>query len=175
METATFGGGCFWCTEAIFQRLEGVENVRSGYSGGTVKNPCYREVCHGTTGHAEVIQFEFDPKKIDYEDLVRIHLTTHDPTTLNRQGADTGTQYRSIVLAHNASQKQLANQVVEELQPDFDSEIVTEVIDFEVFYDAEEEHQSYYNRHPQAGYCLAVISPKLGKFRHLYAARLKNE
>jgi peptide methionine sulfoxide reductase msrA/msrB len=172
-EKATFGGGCFWCTEAVFQQLEGVIQVESGYSGGKTVNPTYREVCSGLTGHAEVVQARFDPKKISYEDLLRIHLSTHDPTLLNRQGADVGTQYRSIILAHNLEQRQAAERILEEMGSAFDKEIVTEVVPFEAFYKAEEHHQNYYRDNPDAGYCMAVISPKLEKFRRLFKEKLR--
>ena len=171
-EKATFGGGCFWCTEAIFQRLQGVLKVESGYSGGKTTNPTYREVCSGLTGHAEVIQITFDPEKISYEDLVKIHLSTHNPTTLNQQGADIGSQYRSIVLAHDLEQEKIAREVIREMAPSFDKEIVTVVEPFIVFYKAEDYHQNYYNNNPEGGYCTAVISPKLDKFRKLFREKL---
>lgn len=170
---ATFGGGCFWCTEAIFQQMEGVLKVESGYSGGKAVNPTYREVCSGLTGHAEVVQITYDPEKIDYEDLVKIHLSTHNPTSLNRQGADTGTQYRSILLTHNAEQEKIAHEVIQEMAPSFDEEIVTEVKPFVAFYKAEDYHQNYYNNNPEGGYCTAIISPKLAKFRKLFKEKLK--
>jgi peptide methionine sulfoxide reductase msrA/msrB len=170
---ATFGGGCFWCTEAIFQQLEGVQKVESGYSGGSTVNPTYREVCSGRTGHAEVVQVTFNPGTISYEDLLRIHLVTHDPTLLNRQGADVGTQYRSIILTHSMEQEKSAREIIQEMQSSFDSEIKTEVKPIEFFYKAEEHHQDYYNNNPEGGYCMAVISPKLDKFRKLFKERLK--
>ncbi len=162
---ATFGGGCFWCTEALFNQVRGVKSVTSGYSGGHTKNPAYREVCNGTTGHAEVVQIEFDPEEVSFSDLVKIHLTTHNPTTLNMQGADRGTQYRSIILAHDEEQLKTAQTVINELQPEFDQPIVTEVKPFEVFYKAESKHQNYYATNPDGRYCQVVISPKLDKFR----------
>jgi len=171
-ETATFGGGCFWCTEAIFQRLNGVESVRSGYSGGKVSDPSYREVCGGRTGHAEVIQVSYDPSKISYEDLLRIHLTTHNPTTLNQQGADMGTQYRSIILAHNGEQSKAAEMVIKEVQGSYSDPIVTEVAPFTVFYEAEKEHHNYFNDNKNNRYCQVVIDPKLEKFKSLYADKL---
>jgi len=175
LQTATFGGGCFWCTEAIFERLQGVETVRSGYAGGEVKNPAYREVCSGITGHAEVVQVVYDPEKIEYEDLIRIHLTTHDPTTLNQQGADVGTQYRSIILVHDTKQEDAAKKVISSLQKEaFDSPIVTEIRAFEIFYEAEQAHQSFYRSQPEYGYCRAVIDPKLAKFTQLYRDKLKS-
>ena len=172
-ETATFGGGCFWCTEAIFQELRGVLSVHSGYSGGNIENPTYNAVCEGTTGHAEVIQVVFNPAEISYKDLLRIHLSTHNPTSLNQQGADRGTQYRSIILAHNDEQRRVARDVIEELQPAFAKPIVTEIVPFEVFYTAEDYHQKYYQNNPNAGYCQAVINPKLTKAQQLFKERLK--
>ena len=168
MEKATFGGGCFWCTEAIFQKLKGVDKVESGYAGGTKENPSYNQVCAGVTGHAEVIQITFDPDVISYDYLLKIHLSTHDPTTLNYQGADHGTQYRSIILTHDATQTKTAEQVISEMTSYFDNEIVTEVKPFDVFYKAEDYHQNYYNNNPGQGYCVAVIGPKLEKFRKLF-------
>jgi len=174
IQTATFGGGCFWCTEAIFDRLEGVTQVRSGYAGGKVKNPAYREVCSGNTGHAEVVQVDYDPNIINYSDLIRIHLTTHDPTTLNQQGADRGTQYRSIILVNNDQEREIAEQIIKEVQGEaYEDPIVTEVKPFTSFYEAEPEHQNFYNRQPQYGYCQAVIDPKLAKFKMLYAEKIK--
>jgi peptide-methionine (S)-S-oxide reductase len=140
LSVATFGGGCFWCIEAVIQRLKGIESLKSGFSGGFIKNPPYREVCTGRTGHAEVIQVTFDPDIISYYDLIYIFMTSHDPTTLNRQGADAGTQYRSIVLYHDAAQKEIAEQVFEEVKPFYDDPIVTQLTAFEVFYNAEEDH-----------------------------------
>ena len=172
-EKATFGGGCFWCTEAVFQQLEGVHNVVSGYSGGIVPDPTYEQVCTGTTGHAEVVQVTFNPKEISYDDLLRIHMSTHDPTTLNYQGGDHGTQYRSIILSHNPEQENSARKIIAEMQPHFENEIVTEVQPFRDFYQAEDYHQNYFNKKPEQPYCAAVISPKLVKFRKLFKARLK--
>jgi peptide methionine sulfoxide reductase msrA/msrB len=165
LQKATFGGGCFWCTEALFQELKGVSLVESGYSGGKLINPTYREVCSGNTGHAEVIQVTFNPEEINFSDLVRIHLSTHNPTSLNRQGADVGSQYRSIVLTHNSEQAKEAKNVIQEMSPLFEEAIVTEVKDFEAFYKAEENHQDYYLSNPEKPYCQRVINPKLDKFR----------
>lgn len=174
LETATFGAGCFWCVEAIFQDLKGVELVTSGYSGGKVKNPTYREVCTGTTGHAEVIQIRFDPKVISFENLLRVFFTTHDPTTLNRQGADTGTQYRSVIFYHNESQKEIAERMKKEFAPSiWDDPIVTEISPYTDFYIAEDYHQNYYKDNPNQGYCRIVINPKVKKFREMYADWLK--
>jgi methionine-S-sulfoxide reductase len=172
MAVATFGGGCFWCTEAIFQKLKGVETVESGYSGGSTVDPSYQDVCAGITGHAEVVQITFDPAVISYADLVRIHLSTHDPTTLNYQGADHGTQYRSIILAHDDEQQNIAEEIINEMNPSFTDDIVTEVVPLKVFYKAEEYHQNYFNNNPNQGYCMAVINPKLQKFRKLFAERI---
>ncbi|MEN2415976.1 peptide-methionine (S)-S-oxide reductase MsrA [Flavobacterium mesophilum] len=172
LATATFGGGCFWCIEAVIQRLNGVKSLKSGYSGGFIKNPPYREVCTGRTGHAEVIQVTFDPDIISYHDLIFIFMTSHDPTTLNRQGADVGTQYRSIVLYHDLEQKEIAEQVFQEVQPFYEDRIVTEVTPFEVFYLAEEDHQNYYNNNQDARYCQIVIDPKVQKLKKMYADRL---
>lgn len=171
---ATFGGGCFWCTEAVFQEVKGVLKVVSGYAGGTVPGkPTYREICSGLTGHAEVIQITFDPSLISYEELVLIFMTTHDPTTLNQQGADRGTQYRSVIFYHNAAQQQIAAAVTKELSSYFDRSIVTEISAAPVFYEAEAEHQDFYKRNSSAGYCTAVINPKLARLRSLYADKLK--
>ncbi len=174
LSTATFGGGCFWCTEAIFQQLRGVELVASGYSGGQVKNPSYREVCNGTTGHAEAIQVSFDPSVISYEQLLQVFFTTHDPTTLNRQGADVGTQYRSVIFYHDENQKETAEKVKKVFAPTiWDGSIVTEVTPYSEFYKAEEYHQNYFNENSEQGYCRIVINPKVQKFRKQYAAWLK--
>jgi peptide methionine sulfoxide reductase msrA/msrB len=170
---ADLGGGCFWCTEAIFQRLKGVKKVESGYSGGKTIDPTYRDVCTGTTGHAEMVEIIYDPAEISFEDLLRIHLTTHDPTTVNRQGADRGSQYRSIIFYRTEDEKQAAMKVIEEVQKSYSEMIVTQLEMFEQFYKAEEHHQDYYNKNPDGGYCRAVIDPKLSKFRKLYNDKLK--
>ncbi len=172
LSVATFGGGCFWCIEAVIQRLNGVESIKSGYSDGFIKNPAYREVCTGRTGHAEVIQVTFNPDIISYHDLIFIFMTSHDPTTLNRQGGDSGTQYRSIVLYHNDEQKEIAEKVFEEVQPAYADPIVTQLKPFEVFYEAEDYHQNYYNENQEAGYCQVVIDPKIQKLKKMYADRL---
>jgi len=171
---ATFGGGCFWCTEAIFQQLQGVQKVVSGYSGGKVPGkPTYREVCSGRTGHAEVVQITFDGQQISYDDLLRVFMSTHDPTTLNRQGADAGTQYRSVIFYHDAEQEKVAREILAEMAGYYPNPIVTEVSPLETFYPAEDYHQDYYNQNPGQGYCNFVISPKLAKFRKEYADKLK--
>ena len=173
-ELATLGGGCFWCTEAIFKELKGVHSVVPGYTGGNAPGkPTYREVCSGRTGHAEVIRIEFDPAQISYATLLKIFLTTHDPTTLNRQGGDVGTQYRSAVFYHSEAQKNIAEETIKELAPYFDQPIVTEVTEAPIFYEAEAYHHDYYSQNTEQGYCSAVISPKLKKFRSLYAEYLK--
>ena len=171
-EIATFGGGCFWCTEAIFQQLRGIEKVESGYSGGETENPTYPQVCSGKTGHAEVIQLTFDPAIVSYGDLLRIHLSTHNPTTLNQQGADRGTQYRSVILANSAEQQAAAESIIEEMKSYFDHTVVTEIQTMGVFYKAEDEHQDYYRRNTSGRYCQAVINPKLEKFRKLFNDKL---
>jgi len=162
-ELATFGGGCFWCLEAVFERLDGVKAVTSGYAGGTRENPTYKEVCGGNTGHAEVIQIEFDPHQISYENLLEVFFEAHDPTTMNRQGADVGTQYRSIILYHNDAQKQGAEKAKEHAQWRFPRPIVSEIVPLTKFYKAEENHQDYFRKNPNAPYCAVVIGPKLEK------------
>ena len=174
LELATFGGGCFWCTEAVFQEVKGVSSVVSGYSGGTVPGkPTYREICSGLTGHAEVIQLTFDPSIISYESLVIIFMTTHNPTTLNQQGADRGTQYRSVIFYHDEEQEKTAKHVILGLAAYFEDPIVTEISPLERFYEAEQEHQNYYKDHEEASYCSYVITPKLTKLRQLHADKLK--
>ena len=174
-EIATLAGGCFWCLEAVFDDLEGVEDVVSGYSGGSVPNPTYKHVCTGDTGHAEVVQVTFNPDVISYRDLLRVFFTIHDPTTLNRQGADVGTQYRSAIFTHNETQEKVAEEVIAELNDAglWDDPIVTEVVPIEAFYAAEEYHQEYFRRNPNQGYCRMVIAPKVAKFRKQYLERLK--
>ena len=173
-EIATFGGGCFWCIEAVIQRLKGVEKITSGYTGGTAPGvPTYREVCSGLTGHAEVIEVEFDAALLSYQDLITIFMTSHDPTQLNRQGADAGTQYRSVIYFHNEEQQTIVNEVIEGVQGFYDDKIVTEVSQAETFHPAEENHQNYYNNNTTAGYCNAVITPKIAKLKAMYADRLK--
>ena len=174
-QKATFGGGCFWCTEAFFINLKGVTKVQSGYSGGKVKNPGYREVCSGLTGHAEVIQITFDPAVVAYQDLLEIFWNTHDPTTLNQQGADEGTQYRSVVFYHNEEQKQMAEQYKQQLDAShvYKSPIVTEVSPLTNFYAAEDDHQNYFALNQNQGYCQYVIRPKVEKFKKQYGAKLK--
>ncbi|HWX18779.1 MAG TPA: peptide-methionine (S)-S-oxide reductase MsrA [Candidatus Binatia bacterium] len=163
-EIATLGGGCFWCTEAIFQMLPGVKSVASGYAGGTTENPTYKEVCTGKTGHAEVIQIEYDPKVVSYEKILETFWEAHDPTTLNRQGADTGTQYRSIILYQSEAQRATAEKSKAEAQKRFHRPIVTEIGPLKKFYKGEDYHQDFYRNNPDQGYCRAVIRPKVEKF-----------
>ena len=172
---ATFGNGCFWCTEAIFQQLKGVESVYPGYTGGSIKNPSYREVCTGTTGHAEAIQIKYDPSVISYRELLDIFFYTHDPTTLNRQGNDVGTQYRSAIFYHNEDQKAAAEEIISQLTAEkvYDDPIVTEVAAMDVFYMAEDYHKNYYQNNKNQGYCRAVINPKLDKFMKKYGSKTK--
>ncbi len=177
LETATFGGGCFWCTEAIYQRLKGVHSVISGYSGGKLPNPTYQEVCSGTTGHAEVIQVQFDPEIISYPEILTVFFKTHDPTTLNRQGNDVGTQYRSVIFYHSENQKIEAELIIKELTQKavFDNPIVTEITAFEKLYSAEDYHQNYYNDNSNQPYCAVVINPKLAKFEKEFKEKLKSK
>lgn len=177
LDVATLGGGCFWCLEPIFKDLRGVVSAESGYSGGRRPNPTYEQVSTGTTGHAEVVQVTFDPKQISYRDLLRIFFTFHDPTTLNRQGADVGTQYRSVVLYHSPEQKAATEEVIRELDREgvWGKPIVTQIVPFEAFYRAEDYHQDYFLNNPGQGYCRVVIAPKVTKFRKQYADMLKRE
>jgi len=174
-EVITLGGGCFWCLEAVFDNLKGVEDVVSGYSGGRAANPNYRQVCTGTTGHAEVIQVTFDPAQISLREILEVFFTIHDPTTLNRQGADTGTQYRSAIFYHNPQQKAVAEKVIHDLGKVglWDAPIVTEVTPFSAFYPADDYHQEYYANNASQPYCQVVIAPKVAKFRKKYLDRLK--
>ena len=174
-EVTTLGGGCFWCVEAVFDQLRGVEDVVSGYSGGHVVQPAYKQVCSGTTGHAEVVQIVFDPNLISFREILQVFFTIHDPTTRNRQGADVGTQYRSAIFYHSAGQKAVAEQVISELNEAhvWQAPIVTEVTPFQAFYPAEDYHQEYFVRNPNQGYCQIVIEPKVAKFRKQYLEQLK--
>jgi peptide-methionine (S)-S-oxide reductase len=176
MDTATFGAGCFWCVEAQFQLLDGVISVTSGFSGGTVKNPAYREVCNGTTGHAEVCQIVYDPSKISFDELLAAFWQTHDPTQLNRQGNDVGTQYRSVIFYHNEKQKELAEKYKKELNASgaWDKPIVTEISPAGPFYKAEDYHQNYFNGNGEQPYCQYVIQPKVEKFRKVFKDKLKH-
>ena len=174
-DTATFGNGCFWCTEAFFQRINGVEKVISGYSGGIVSNPSYEQVCTGTTNHAEVVQVIYDPSKVSYDELLEVFWKTHDPTTLNRQGNDVGTQYRSVIFYHNEEQKQKADHYKEELNKSgaWNKPVVTAIQPFSKFYAAENYHQNYYNNNPRQMYCQYVIRPKLEKFEKVFKEAMK--
>lgn len=172
-EIITLGGGCFWCTEAVFSALDGVQTVESGYCNGAVVKPTYEQVCTGETGHAEVVRVRFDAQRIALADLLEIFLVTHDPTTVNRQGHDVGTQYRSGIYVHNDDQAAVARQVLATMAPKFDAPLVTEVEPERNYWPAEDYHQGYYAQHPHAGYCAFVISPKLAKLRQGFAARLR--
>ncbi|MSQ06555.1 MAG: peptide-methionine (S)-S-oxide reductase [Dehalococcoidia bacterium] len=175
LETATLGGGCFWCIEAVFDELKGVKQVESGYSGGAVPNPDYHQVCTGRTGHAEVVQIQFDPQVVSFRDILQVFFTVHDPTTLNRQGGDAGTQYRSVIFCHSPEQQAAAGQVVQELEAQklWGSPIVTQIVPFEKFYLAEDYHQEYFRLNGRQPYCQMVVAPKVAKFRKLYRDRLK--
>ena len=175
VQVATFAGGCFWCTEAVFLEVKGVEKIVSGFTGGFVKNPAYREVCNETTGHAEGIQITFNPKEVAYEDLLEIFFATHDPTTLNKQGADVGTQYRSAIFYHSNEQKDKAEKYIQFIEKEklYANPIVTQIEEAGVFYLAEDYHQNYYNQNKEQGYCQYVIAPKLDKLRKYYKSKLK--
>lgn len=174
-QIATLGGGCFWCLEAVFDDVKGVISVESGYSGGTDEHPSYQQVCSGSTGHAEVVRITFDPRQITYQEILEIFFSLHNPTTLNRQGADVGTQYRSIILYHDDNQKRTAETVMQELtaQQVWDDPLVTQLVPFEKFYIAEDYHQEYFKNNPDQGYCQLVIAPKVAKIRQKYLQKLK--
>ena len=175
-EVATLAGGCFWCLEAVFDDLRGVESVESGYAGGHVSNPTYQQVCTGATGHAEVVQITFDPDVISFREILEVFFAIHDPTTLNRQGADVGTQYRSAIFYHSQEQKEVAEKLIEELNAEniWDAPIVTEVVPFKEFYVAEDYHQEYFVKNPSQPYCRAVVAPKVAKFRQKFLEKLKS-
>ena len=175
MEIATLGGGCFWCTEAIYKEFKGVESVTSGYAGGDIINPSYREVCTGETGHAEVVEIEFDPSVVSFQQILEVFFSTHDPTTLNRQGADVGTQYRSVIFYHNEEQKRIAEEIIEQLNNEkvFNKPVVTEVSPWKNFFKAEDYHQDYFENNSSQAYCQFVIVPKLNKFRKTFNDQLK--
>jgi peptide-methionine (S)-S-oxide reductase len=175
MELATLGGGCFWCTEAVFQLIRGVEQVEPGYAGGTPPNPTYEEVSTGTTGHAEAVQLTFNPEVISFREILEIFFGTHDPTQLNRQGPDVGTQYRSVIFYHSQQQKATAEQLIEELETEqvYDKPIVTALEPYQAFYPAEEYHKNYFKKHPEQSYCQAVIAPKIAKLQKTYLSKLK--
>jgi peptide-methionine (S)-S-oxide reductase len=172
LSTATLGGGCFWCTEAVFQQIRGVTSVESGYCGGKIHNPTYEQICTGTTGHAEVVRLRFDPVLISYADILEIFFTIHDPTTLNRQGADQGTQYRSVIYFHDAEQQHIAQEIMQKMTSIWDDPIVTELSMAPQFYSAEAYHQNYFRQHPEQGYCSFVVAPKVAKARKVFAHKL---
>jgi peptide-methionine (S)-S-oxide reductase len=174
-EIATLGGGCFWCLEAVYKELRGVTSVTSGYAGGHVVNPSYKQVCSGTTGHAEVVQVRFDPAQVDYADVLRVYFTTHDPTTRDRQGNDVGPQYRSIILTHSDAQEATATAVMQEISAAklWPAPLVTQIAPLGVFYPAEAEHHDYFARNPFSGYCQVVVAPKVAKFRKVFKDRLR--
>ncbi|AMP06935.1 peptide-methionine (S)-S-oxide reductase MsrA [Collimonas pratensis] len=172
-EVAVLGGGCFWCLEAVYQEIKGVEHVESGYTGGHVDNPSYEQVCEGTTGHAEVVALTFDNEKISYRELLEIFFTIHDPTTLNRQGNDVGTQYRSAIYYQSPQQKEVAEKVVAEMANVWDAPIVTELSAAETYYKAEDYHQNYFRQHPLQGYCAFVVAPKVAKLRKMFIDKVK--
>ena len=175
-EVVTLAGGCFWCLEAVYDDLRGVESVESGYAGGDVLNPTYRQVCSGTTGHAEVVQITFDPSVISFREILEVFFAIHDPTTLNRQGADVGTQYRSAIFYHSPEQKEIAENLIAELNAEgiWDAPIVTEVVPLDKFYVAEDYHQEYFTQNPSQPYCRAVVAPKVAKFRQKFLGKLKS-
>jgi peptide-methionine (S)-S-oxide reductase len=177
LQTATLAGGCFWCLEAVYDEIKGVQGVESGYAGGHMDNPSYRAVCNGDTGHAEVVQVHFDPNVVSYQDLLNVFFAIHDPTTLNRQGADVGTQYRSAIFYHDDEQKKTAEELIKDLnaQQIWDRPIVTEVAPLDKFYMAEDYHQEYFARNPYQPYCMAVVSPKVSKFRKHFIEMLKKQ
>jgi peptide-methionine (S)-S-oxide reductase len=174
-EIATLGGGCFWCLEAVYQQVKGVLHVESGYAGGQVADPTYEQVCSGTTGHAEVVRVEFDPATTSYRDILEIFFTIHDPTTLNRQGNDIGTQYRSVIFYHSPQQQETAKQVIAAMAHVWDAPIVTELAPLANYYKAEDYHQNYFQQHPLQGYCAFVVAPKVAKFRKTFAEKMKPE
>ncbi len=177
MAMATVGGGCFWCVEAVFQRLQGVEKVVSGYAGGTTANPTYKEVCEGTTGHAEVCQITYDPSKVEFKEILEVFWKTHDPTTLNRQGNDVGTQYRSVIFYHDEDQKKIALEYKEKLDKSgiFEDPIVTEISPLPTFYPGEDYHQNYFNENPNQPYCRFVVKSKVDKFKEIFGTKMKKE
>ena len=172
---AVLGAGCFWCTEAVYLELDGVRSVKSGYAGGHTENPRYKDICRGDTGHAEVVRIAYDPNRLAYADLLRVFFTIHDPTTLNRQGNDVGTQYRSVIMTANQDEDRIAREVMAEIAASglFDAKIVTEIVPLDRFYPAEDEHDDYFTRNPGSGYCQVVVAPKVRKFRKQFADRLK--
>jgi peptide-methionine (S)-S-oxide reductase len=173
-EIATLGGGCFWCLEAIYQQMKGIQAVESGYTGGHVEHPTYHDVCVGATGHAEVVRVSFDPDIVSYREIVEVFFTIHDPTTLNRQGNDVGTQYRSVIYFHSPQQQDIAKHVIAEMANVWDAPIVTELSPAEIYYKAEEYHQNYFRQNPLQGYCAFVVEPKVLKFRQTFADKLSD-
>jgi peptide-methionine (S)-S-oxide reductase len=175
LKKATLGGGCFWCTEAVYKNLKGVVDVVPGYSGGSIKNPAYREVCSGRTGHAEVVQISYDPEIVSYKEILEVFFMTHDPTTLNRQGNDVGTQYRSAIFYHDEKQKETAREVVQSFEKEkvYDQPLVTEITPFEAFYEAEETHKDYFERNEKQPYCQFIVAPKVAKFKEIFKDKLK--
>ena len=171
-EIATLGGGCFWCLEAVYQELKGVQHVESGYTGGQVPNPTYEDICSGETGHAEVVRITFDPQMVSYREILEVFFTIHDPTTLNRQGNDVGTQYRSVIYFHSPEQEATAKQVIAEMANVWDAPIVTELTPEETYYKAEDYHQNYFRQNPLQGYCAFIVAPKVMKFRRTFADKL---
>jgi peptide-methionine (S)-S-oxide reductase len=174
-EIATLGGGCFWCTEAVFQQLKGVQAVESGYTGGQIPNPTYEQICEGTTGHAEVVRLTFDPSVVSFREILEVFFTIHDPTTLNRQGNDIGTQYRSVIYYHSPQQQETAKQVISEMANVWDAPIVTELSPAETFYKAESYHQNYFRQNPMQGYCAFIVAPKVAKFRKTFSDKLAQD
>ena len=172
-ELATLGGGCFWCLEAVYQELKGMQHIESGYTGGHVPDPTYEQVSDGATGHAEVVQIKFDPEIVSYREILEIFFTIHDPTTLNRQGNDVGTQYRSAIFYHSPQQKDTAKHVIAEMANVWDAPIVTELTSIGAYYKAEDYHQNYFRQHPLQGYCAFVVAPKVAKFRKMFAEKLQ--
>jgi peptide-methionine (S)-S-oxide reductase len=174
-EIATLGGGCFWCTEAVFQQLKGVQAVESGYTGGQVVNPSYEQICEGTTGHAEVVRLTFDPVVVSFREILEVFFTIHDPTTLNRQGNDVGTQYRSVIYTHSLEQQDVAKHVISEMANVWDAPIVTELSPAETYYKAENYHQNYFRQNPMQGYCAFIVAPKVSKFRKTFSDKLRQD
>lgn len=174
-EIATLGGGCFWCTEAVFQQLKGVQTVESGYTGGQIANPTYEQICEGTTGHAEVVRLSFDPAVISFREILEVFFTIHDPTTLNRQGNDVGTQYRSVIYYHSPQQQEIAKHVICEMANVWDAPIVTELSPAETFYKAESYHQDYFRQNPMQGYCAFIVAPKVVKFRKTFSDKVRQD
>lgn len=175
LETAVLGGGCFWCLEAVYQQLKGILQVESGYTGGHVNNPTYEQVCNGDTDHAEVVKLSFDPQVVSFREILEVFFTIHDPTTLNRQGNDVGTQYRSVIYYHSRDQQEIAKQIIAEMALVWDAPLVTELSPLGPYYKAEDYHQNYFQQHPFQGYCAFVVAPKLAKFREVFTEKSKDE